>query len=132
MKLNKLSKYADTGLLLLRVAFGFRLIYGTIDNILSWERMLEFAQFLEKFQFPVPIVSAVLSVALQFLAGLSWIIGYQVRLAALVMVLNFGVALFMVHLTDTYLGSAPAIHMLVVSLFLLVNGPGKYALDKSV
>lgn len=34
------------GLMILRIAIGIRLIYGTIDNVLSWDKMQEFAGFL--------------------------------------------------------------------------------------
>ena len=126
------SSLKDVGLLIVRLAFGARLIYGTQDNVFSWERMIEFADFLELNGFPLPVVSAVVSVALQFCAGISWIIGYRVRLFAGLMVLNFIVALVMVHLgNDPYLALAPALHLLVVSFLLFTNGAGKIAIDKN-
>lgn len=115
--------------LLLRIAFGIRLIIGTQDNVFHKEHMLEFVNFLSLYNFPFPELSAYLSVYFQFLAGIFWIIGYQVRLGSFIMVLNFLIALFMVHLEDTYLNAAPAIHLLVVSFFLLINGGGKYSID---
>lgn len=119
-------------LLLVRLAFGARLIYGVMDNVLSWERMLEFEAFLSASGFPVPLVSAIVSVYLQLIAGISWVIGYQVKYSSLLMIGNFLVALIGVHLIqgDTYLNMAPAIHLLCISLLLLATGPGKYALDK--
>lgn len=116
----------------LRLAFGFRLIYGVIDNILSWERMLEFRDFLALNGFPIPLISAVLSVYLQFLAGLCWILGYQVKLASVFMILNFVVAIVGVHLLhgDSYINMAPAIHLLVVAFLLYVLGPGNISLKE--
>ncbi len=131
MNLSSLSRFQDSGLLLIRLAFGGRLIYGTQDNVFSWERMLEFAKFLDFHGFPFPTVSAVVSVAVQFLAGISWIIGYKVRFFSLIMILNFAIALLMVHRNDTYLGSVSAIHLFVISIFLLFAGSGKYGLDKN-
>lgn len=118
-------------LLLIRIAFGSRLIYGVIDNVLSWERMLEFEAFLSASGFPIPIVCAVVSVYLQLLAGISWLIGYQVKYSAMLMIGNFLVAVFGYHLVqgDTYLNTAPAIHLLCIAVLLLAMGPGKYALD---
>jgi len=130
MKLYTLAKHQEAGLLLVRLAFGSRLIYGTYDNVFSWERMMEFSKFLAFHGFPIPIVAAVISVALQFLAGISWIIGYHVRFFSLLMILNFAIALIMVHQNDTYLGSVSAIHLFVISIFLLLAGSGKYGLDK--
>ena len=41
-----MKKFADFPI---RLAVGFHLIYGTQDNVFSWERMLEFRDFLEAF-----------------------------------------------------------------------------------
>ncbi|MEO9966011.1 MAG: DoxX family protein [Reichenbachiella sp.] len=129
MNLQRLfSKYTDVSLLLLRIAFGIRLIWGTQDNILSHSRMLEFADFLGANGFPFPIISAHASVYLQFAAGVSWILGLWVRESALLMVANFVVALLMVHIGDTYINTAPAIHLLTFAIFLLCTGGGKYVL----
>lgn len=118
----------DLALLLIRLAFGFRLIWGTQDNLLSWSRMLEFAHFLDVEGFPFPILSAICSVVFQFLAGLSWILGYKVRFFSIVMIFNFLVAIFATHIGDPYLQTAPAVHMLTISIVLYLLGPGKYAI----
>lgn len=132
MNLQKtFSKYSDLSLLVVRIAFGIRLIWGTQDNILSYDRMLEFSHFLEVNGFPLPLVSAFASVYLQFAAGVCWILGLWVREAALVMVANFVVAILMVHLGDTYINTAPAIHLLTFAFFLLCSGGGKYVIRKS-
>lgn len=118
-------------LLLLRITFGFRIIYGVVDNIISWEKMLEFKSFLEGFNFPLPLPSAVASVYIQAIAGLLWVLGYQTKLAALLMIANFSVALIGIHFRagHSYLEFAPALHLLVVAIVLYLAGPGKYALD---
>lgn len=117
--------------LIVRVAFGFRLIYGVIDNVLSWERMLEFRDFLAANGFPLPIFCAVLSVYFQFLAGISWIAGFKIKISAALMFFNFLVAIFAVHIPagDPYLNIAPALHLLVVSLLLFSCGAGRFSLD---
>lgn len=119
------------GLLLIRIVFGFRLIYGTADNIFSWERMLEFEGFLASNGFPFPIVSAVVSVYAQFVAGTCWAFGFYTRAAALLMIVNFLVAIVGFHLAneDSYLNTAPAIHLLCVAILLLLAGPGKFAIN---
>ncbi len=124
--------YKSLALLLIRLAFGARLIYGVIDNVVSWDRMLEFEAFLSANGFPVPLVSAILSVYFQLLAGISWVIGYQVRYSALLMTGNFLVAVIGFHIIqgDSYLNTAPALHLLCISVLLFAIGPGKYALDK--
>lgn len=128
-KLAVLEKYRDAGVLLVRLAFGFRLIYGTLDNVVSYDQMLHFRDFLEGHGFPFPLISAFVSVAAQFLAGLSFISGLWIRFFSALMILNFLIALLMVHMGDTYLNSAPAIHLLVISVFLLMNGGGRWSYD---
>ena len=119
--MDNLKKFAD---LPIRLAVGFHLIYGTQDNVFSWERMLEFRDFLEAFNMPLPLLSAVTSVYAQFIAGILFIIGWKVRAAGLVMILNFIVAIFLVHLNDPYPNIYPAISMLAGAIFLTLNGAG--------
>ena len=113
------QKYSEV---FIRAIIGFHLIYGTQDNVFSWERMLEFSEFLASFGFPIPLVSAVASVYAQFICGILFLIGYQVRISAVIMICNFIIALLMVHTGDTYPGAFPAIMMLAGSLYLLFNG----------
>lgn len=120
------QSYAD---LPIRLTVGFHLIYGTQDNVFSWDRMLEFEAFLSHFGFPFPLISAIISVYAQFLCGILIIIGYKVRLAGAIMCFNFSVAIVMVHLNDPYPAIYPAISMLAGSLFLLLAGSGKVSLE---
>ena len=47
---KKIEQFLDTnkqiGIFILRIFIGSRLLYGVIDNVLSWERMIEFSIFL--------------------------------------------------------------------------------------
>ena len=124
----------DYALLIIRLVFGFRLIYGTYDNIIDWNRMLEFRDFLDHYDFPFPLIAAIISVFGQFLAGLAWTLGYQVRIFSLVMIINFIVAIVGVHILggDDYRETAPAVHLLAVALVLYLVGPGRFALDRKV
>lgn len=122
-KLNTFfRKYSKYGEVFIRIIIGFHLIYGTQDNVFYWDRMLEFSEFLAGFGFPVPLLSAIVSVYAQFLSGIMYIIGFHVRIAALVMVFNFTVAILMVHIGDSYPEMFPALVMLFGSLYLLLNG----------
>lgn len=126
-----LDNNREYGAFLLRILIGWRLIDGTQDNIFSWERMLEFRDFLHQFGFPFPLLAANVSVYAQFICGILYILGLFVRPAAIVMVVNFLVALVMVHLGTTFQQSFEALVMLVTSVFFLFNGAGRLALDKS-
>ena len=130
------SKYLnfewDIGILLLRIFIGLRLVYGVIDNIISWQKMMEFASFLESHHFPLPITSAVLSVIVQFVGGLCILIGYKIRTASVVLVLNFIVAIVFVHIksNDAIEGMTPALAMLFGNMTLFFTGGGRLSITK--
>lgn len=134
--LKSINSYLDShqslGIFLLRVFIGFRLIYGVIDNIVSWEKMLEFSAFLENNGIPFPTFSAILSVCTQFLGALLLIIGYKTRLAAFTLVINFIVAIG-VHIgfNDSIEGMTPALAIFFSCITLLFTGAGKIAIRDS-
>jgi putative oxidoreductase len=120
----------DIGILLIRCFTGARLIYGVADNIFSWNHMLAFRDFLHSFGFPFPLACAVLSVYAQFIAGGMIIIGWKIRLAALLMIVNFLVAILAVHLNDTVEAMTPALALLFINVLFVFQGRGKYSIDK--
>jgi putative oxidoreductase len=128
---NFLRENSGYGTLFLRLLIGWRLIDGTQDNVFSWERMLEFRDFLDQHHVPFPLVSANVSVYAQFLCGILYILGLFIRPAALVMIINFIVALLVVHWGTSFQESFQALVMLVSSIFFLLNGPGKLSLRRS-
>jgi putative oxidoreductase len=93
--------------------------------------MVEFSQWLAELGFPLPLVSAVVSAWAQLLAGLGWMIGYRVKTFSVLMIGNFVVAILFVHIADSssYVEAAPAVHMLVFSIALLLTGPGRISMD---
>jgi putative oxidoreductase len=117
-----LDKNQNLGLVLIRLFAGIRLVYGVADNIMSWERMLEFSTFLQSFHFPFPLAAAIVSVYAQALAGILFITGWKVRYAAILMVLNFTTALITVHRNDTFEQMTPALALLFISILLLFTG----------
>ncbi len=119
------------GLLLLRVFAGLRIIYGVIDNVISSEKMKEFEGFLTQFNFPFPTISAIVSGYVQLICGILILIGYQTKWASSLLVINFLVAIFMVHLpaNDTIEATTPAVALLVISLSLIFTGSGKFSID---
>ena len=126
---NWLQRNKDLGVLFLRLFIGVRLIYGVIDNVVSWEHMLKFRDFLQVFHFPVPLVSAVVSVYAQLIAGFLIVVGFKIRLASMVMIINFLVAIIMVHRNDPMEASTPALMMIFSCLLFLFQGAGKFSID---
>ncbi len=123
-------KNKDIGIIFLRLFIGIRLIYGTVDNVLDWDRMIEFKDFLQQFHFPFPLVSGIVSVYAQLIAGLLILIGWKIRWVAVVMIINFLVALIMVHRGQTFEQMTPALAILFSNLLFFFTGAGKYSLDK--
>ena len=119
-----LDRNSDTGVFLLRLFVGFRLLEGVFDNILSWQRMLEFSDFLDKSGFPFPLFCAVLSVYAQAIAGLMIILGWQIRYAAMLMIINFAVALIMVHWGQSLEAMTVPFLLLFVFMLFLFQGAG--------
>lgn len=130
---KSLATHAAWGPFVLRLFVGIRLFYGVIDNVLSWQHMMEFAGFLESFGFPFPIVCAVVSVWAQFIGSIMLILGWKVRVAGIVLVVNFVVAMAMVHLPagDTIEAMTPPLAMLFGALALVFTGAGRLALDRT-
>lgn len=121
------------GLLILRIFIGARILYGVIDNVINWDKMNEFAQFLSQYKFPYPIVSAITSVAIQLFCGFLILIGWQTKWSSLLLFLNFLIAILMVHFpnNDSIEVMTPALAMLFISAALMFTGAGKYSVDKN-
>lgn len=127
--LSFFRRHRKYGVLFLRVAIGVFLIYGVQDNIFSWERMLEFRDFLEANGMPFPLFSACLSVYVQFFCGIMLLLGVAVRLAGLLLIFNFTVAILLVHIGQTFQQYYPAAQLIAVGFFFLFNGAGPVSLD---
>jgi putative oxidoreductase len=92
--------------------------------------MVEFSRFLEKSGFPMPLFCAVLSVYAQLLGGFLILVGWKTRFASVLIIINFLVALAMVHRKDNFETMTPALAMLFGAVLLLFTGAGKYSVDK--
>lgn len=123
------ARFADFGLLLLRVATGAFLIYQSHDNVFSAARMDEFAGFLAQFGFPAPELLAPLSVYAQFAAGIGFVLGLFTRWFGLITAVNFIVAVYMVHWNDPVPGIWPAAILIVLGLYFGLRGSGRFGID---
>lgn len=124
-----LERHSALGVPLFRLFLGATLVYGTQDNVFSSAHMLEFRDFLAQNGFPFPLFSAWLSAYAQFLCGLLIVLGLATRPAAAVMVINFVVALVMVHRSLPFSANIAPLAMLFGALLLVFHGAGPYSLD---
>jgi putative oxidoreductase len=131
--LKKFDRFFETrksvAALFLRLGFGFHLMFFTADNVFSYSRMLEFEKFLAVNGFPFPLFCAFLSVYAQFICGFLWILGLFVRPAAAIVIVNFIVAILMVHLGQDYEGISRPLLMVWPAISLMFSGAGKYSID---
>lgn len=124
-----LERFADFGLLLLRLATGAFLIYQSHDNLLSAERMAEFAAFMRQFGFPRPDLLAPFAIFWQVAAGIGFILGLFTRWLGLVTAIQFAVAVWMVHWNDPIPGIWPAAILALLGLYFAFRGSGRFGLD---
>ncbi len=124
-----LEPHREYGPFFIRVIVGYRLVWGTADNVFSYERMLEFSHFLAAHHVPLPLFAAFVSAYTQFICGLLFVVGFYTRLAAAVMIVNFIVALLLVHVGHAFLENYDALVMLFGSAFLFLHGAGKLSVD---
>jgi putative oxidoreductase len=130
--LTPLARFADLALLLLRWVTGAFLIYQSHDNVFSADRMVEFEKFLTQFGFFAPQFMAPLSVYAQFMCAILFILGLLTRWAGLVTTFNFIVAVWMVHLPQTFDLWWPALILVLLGILFATAGAGRYSLDARI
>ena len=123
------KRFEDLALLALRVVTGLFLIYQSHDNVLSAARMDEFEAFMAQFGFWRPDILAPFAIFWQVAAGIGFILGLFVRPLGLITALQFIVAVWMVHWSQTFDGWWPALILVFLGFYFLARGGGRYALD---
>lgn len=134
LTLPALSRFSDAALLLLRLYLGGFLIWGVWDNIVSPERMAEFAGFLTAIGSPIPDVAAPVSVWAQFLVGGLLIPGFLTRWAGLLLAVNFLVAVVLIGTSDGVFADVTRelfgpMMCVLAGLVMATQGPGRISID---
>ncbi len=131
--MNTLNQFFEPrrsyGVIFLRLVIGWRLIAGVWDYVIQIKPMSEVAGFFEQLHLPLPAASAFVSVYAQFVCGVLFILGLWTRPAAILMIINFTVAILAAHLQDGIEQSFAAWAILSASVLFLFNGSGKPAVD---
>ncbi len=125
------ARYAAFAPTLIRVLVAVRLIWGSWENAFTGRGIPAFAQYMAAHGIPLPGLNAYVSVYVQFVGALLLLVGWQVRPAAMVLVGNFCVAYFGVHVLggDSFLDGYDALAMLLGSASLVLSGAGALSLD---
>ncbi len=117
----------DVGLLLLRITVaGFMLSHGypKLMTLISGEPV-SFANFMGLG----PELSLLLAVFAEFLCAVLIVFGLFTRLAAIPLVITMAVAAFHIHADDPFSTKEKALLFLIVFIFLLITGGGRYSID---
>ena len=123
------KRFEDEALLALRVVTGLFLLYQSHDNVLSAARMDEFEAFMGQFGFWRPDILAPFAIFWQVAAGIGFILGLFVRPLGLITAIQFVVAVWMVHWSQSFDGWWPALVLVFLGLYFAARGGGRYALD---
>jgi len=124
------NRAEDLSLLLFRLLVGAFLIWGVWDNIVSQERMAEFAAFLKIHGFVYPEAMAPISVWTQFACGIAFMVGFCTRWGGILCALNFLVALVMVDAQGGIRQAFPAAMLVLFGLYLATRGAGRFSVDE--
>lgn len=134
---SNLSGYSticfSTAILILRVVAGVAFIYhgwGKIQNPLAWMGP----------DSPVPGFLQLLAALSEFGGGIAWIVGLLTPLASLGMGITMAVAVYMhmIVMQDPFVSLTGgrsyelALVYFVISVVLLILGPGKFSLDRII
>lgn len=128
-QLDHVDSFAGFAPLAIRVFLGGFLVFLSQDNVFSGDRMAEFEKFLAGNGFPMVAVAARVSVYAQFVCGILIVVGAFTRWAALLMIVNFVVAIVGVHLNLPFRTLLEPAAMLASSIALFLGGAGRLSID---
>lgn len=127
---NIFPKGLPVAIMLLRIVVAWRLWAGTWPYVRALKPIGEIVEFFTVLQIPLPAISAYISLYVQFLSSVFIFIGWQTRVTAFLMTINFSVALLAAHLHDPIEKSFQAWALWAIAIFFLCNGAGKFSLDQ--
>ncbi len=123
-----IDRHRPKAALLLRLAFGFHLMWSSTDLFVGADQR-EFAKFLAEKGVPWPLLSAYLCHITEFFGGAAWLLGAWVRPWSAALAFNFAMALLVGVRGQPYAKQFQAIQLLAASLFFLLHGAGGWSLD---
>jgi putative oxidoreductase len=128
-KTTNLENLKPYSTIFIRAAFGFHLIQYTYEDVFGLTAGSNNSEWLAGMGIPFPYLMSWIYILAEFIGGISIIIGYKTRWFSIPLIINFIVAILLVHFGKLYKESFEAIQMLAVSFFFLFNGSGKLSID---
>lgn len=128
LRLELPPRFYDYGLLILRLAFGFAIIYGHGYGKLTRLFGSEEIKFADPFGLG-PAVSLGLAAFAEFLCALLVMAGLFTRAAVIPLIFTMATAFFTVHINDDFGQQEKVILFGFAFLSLFFTGPGRFSLD---
>lgn len=122
----------DAGLLLLRVFVGVALctiFEKLLPRLGVWGPQDWFVQDVADMGFVFPLFFAWAAVLSEFVGGALLVLGLMTRTAALFIAVTTGVAAFVHHRGDLFGNGLLALTFFVLSVVVLLTGPGRWSVD---
>jgi putative oxidoreductase len=119
--------HTNIGLLMMRLGFGFFMLYGH-----GWGKLMKVLSGNFEFGDPLGIgvaPSLILAAFAESICAFLLIIGYKTKWATIPLIITMLVALFFVHLSDPFGRQEKILLYLAGYIAILFTGPGKLSLD---
>lgn len=127
---SKLTKGLPFAITLLRIITAWRLWSGTWPYVSGLQPVADVTGFFKMLNIPLPEFNAYVSLYVQFIGSVLLFVGWQTRLTAFLLAINFTVALLAAHLHDSIEKSFQAWALWAIAIFFMCNGGGKFSLDQ--
>ncbi len=119
----------DLGLAILRISTSLMLVMH------GWAKIANFSERLTTFSDPIglgPALSLQLVIFAEFFCAILLALGFLSRLSLIPLIINMAVISFVVHADDPFSNQEKGLLFLVIFVFLMFSGPGKYSLDAQI
>lgn len=118
------------GMLIIRLGIAFTLIHGH-----GYGKLTNFESMLENFSDPIGIgvtASVVLVIFAEFFCALLIGLGLFTRLAAIMLIINFGVITFIANIDKEFGTMEKGLMYLIVFVAIFFIGAGRFSIDASM
>ncbi len=120
------SLLPDLSKLFLRMAAGLMLLHGT-------QKIVNYSEWAPQFGNPIgigPELSLMLCIFAEFICTIFIMVGLFTRTAAIPLIFNMCIILFIVHAQDPLKDKELAALFLLLYLAIFAAGPGKFSIDR--
>lgn len=116
-----------------------RVVFGFVMAVHGWLKLADFDAWqstVAQMGVPAPTLLATLSTAAELVGGIGLVVGLLTPVAALAVLVNMIVAIFLVHLEGGLLmqnnGFEYPLILAALALFFLVRGAGPVSVDRAI